>query len=837
MSRQRKKFISAAIAAAICTASVSVPSSNAGIVIDHDSNGIDKGYYYEYSNCDEKSKPVLDIEGNGCFDCKWDNEKDFSAVRGVKFSSPVEYSKLGDMMIRYWRRIEVEKMYNGDGYLKFGIRLHNKNGNTITILETDENASPSASIRNNESYKKVGTLASFEIMNDYTVFGIDDSDKKDVNYTIYSYEDNNGTSFICRRDTPVPTNNYTDNSRKISISDKLGAVAETGFDIGEITDITWFVEASSSKGEANIHNNGLMIENMPELLPDQCDDEQAPLRISSFDSGVRNGYYYYMNCYDNSDMEVVSPSLFKSEWDNSANTYEVSSVFERGKTFDSGQSYKAAAGSGIDYSMDFDAQGRFSVCTYAEIAGPETEEARFNSELYIVDACSKEWAVPQSGIKAGRITADGCDYDVFYCLSGAQGSFKTIFTFVYYFVNVNAIKNSEKGTISVKHELAPFVDYIHDQGAVLGSPGKLTAQFNCGISKGKAELTRNVVTLSDFIAEDDEFREAYEKYDPMNEPYSSALNKNDLYGKTVGSNSTMYKYAVDKTKCDWISKYDLNLSPFKFKQFSFSRYFLQDDSNSWGYDGDGSIIVDYSIDMGELSAKDDESRWIIGSSIECNNRNFFNGSVPEGEFNGTTIVVADKWEGDPLFFFGNPYGYIADKEEPDMILKNISPPLPYHDFEKLGTIESGGAEYDVAAAFPYNSCDYAYIIVTRKQALNDIKDEDVFNGYKRYANTVNASDIVNKIRALGYDAGLISEASASVISYHNEGSALVNSYDVKIVPNEKNAYTADDVRKLSDFLLGKKTDIPQETDYDLNGDGVWDSFDLIALKRNLSQND
>lgn len=43
-------------------------------------------------------------------------------------------------------------------------------------------------------------------------------------------------------------------------------------------------------------------------------------------------------------------------------------------------------------------------------------------------------------------------------------------------------------------------------------------------------------------------------------------------------------------------------------------------------------------------------------------------------------------------------------------------------------------------------------------------------------------------------------------------------------------YTTDDIALLSSFLLGQNPAVPGGKDYDLNGDGVWDSFDLCIMK-------
>ena len=44
-------------------------------------------------------------------------------------------------------------------------------------------------------------------------------------------------------------------------------------------------------------------------------------------------------------------------------------------------------------------------------------------------------------------------------------------------------------------------------------------------------------------------------------------------------------------------------------------------------------------------------------------------------------------------------------------------------------------------------------------------------------------------------------------------------------------YTISDVTNLQDFLLAKETSDLSEKNYDLNGDGIWDTFDLCLMKQ------
>ena len=49
-------------------------------------------------------------------------------------------------------------------------------------------------------------------------------------------------------------------------------------------------------------------------------------------------------------------------------------------------------------------------------------------------------------------------------------------------------------------------------------------------------------------------------------------------------------------------------------------------------------------------------------------------------------------------------------------------------------------------------------------------------------------------------------------------------------------YTAEDVSALQDFLLGKETEDLTDKPYDLNGDEVWDVFDLCLMKGEVQKN-
>ena len=120
--------------------------------------------------------------------------------------------------------------------------------------------------------------------------------KKSVDYTLYSSADED-SPMLYRRDESLQANFYDDDARWVCVSDKLAAMAAAGCDIGDITDITLFVEAAHSKGDARIYLSGIEIENMPEIIQNDCEDESEPLLVRGYDYGVRTDYYYNISCH------------------------------------------------------------------------------------------------------------------------------------------------------------------------------------------------------------------------------------------------------------------------------------------------------------------------------------------------------------------------------------------------------------------------------------------------------------------------------------------------------------------------------------------------------------
>ena len=82
-------------------------------------------------------------------------------------------------------------------------------------------------------------------------------------------------------------------------------------------------------------------------------------------------------------------------------------------------------------------------------------------------------------------------------------------------------------------------------------------------------------------------------------------------------------------------------------------------------------------------------------------------------------------------------------------------------------------------------------------------------------------DYERKKRLIGIITAIFGLSLVSLFSAHA---------DTRTKANDIN-YTISDVTNLQDFLLAKETPDLSEKNYDLNGDGIWDTFDLCLMKQ------
>jgi len=136
----------------------------------------------------------------------------------------------------------------------------------------------------------------------------------------------------------------------------------------------------------------------------------------------------------------------------------------------------------------------------------------------------------------------------------------------------------------------------------------------------------------------------------------------------------------------------------------------------------------------------------------------------------------------------------------------------------------------------------AYVV--RDEALVPTEAEDVPDGYTRYENSINITDIVSKVRELGIDFGGkvrelgidfggIMNAQFTFTAYDSEGTALINHADVAERASVNRSYTAEDIQQFKDYLLGRTDGKDISFSCDLNGDGAWDIYDLCIMRDRL----
>ncbi len=810
MRKHTKRFLSAVVSAALCTACLPLQAVNSKIVIDHDCSGIDKGYYFEISNNDKDSQPEFLISSGGEYCCKWDNDEDFSALRGQRFASPVKFSELGAFNIRHFRLMEFEKFNDITGYVRFGIRLYNTKGDTFTIMETDASADGKSIAEKDKSYKKIGSLASKEAFDDYSWGNELEGDIRDVAYTIYSREngDKKSHDFLLRRDEPIALDCEEDNLRRININDKMDAITEAGFDIGDITGYDLFLECSCSKGEATIWPYSVYIENMPEIAPDKYEDPSAPINVKNYESGVRTGYYYDISdCNMKADMEVIEPSLFKVEWDSSENNeYMRDTYFERGKSYEVGQSYRAFNDSDIEFTMNFSAEGSFAVNTAAKTKSFELPEYDLTTEFYIMDAC-QNWKFTEYAKDMGELSAEGQTYEVYEDSVMMYGSFAPQFTRKFYFVNSNAEENGKKGTVTVKHNLAPYVEFLRDNDVVFGQPDVLVAQLNGDRSKGTAELVENKVELAGYIADDGEFEKETRRIE-LNKFNNDTFIKGQNYWIIDNSRDiSVNGFAGEQIKCEW-KRYDTPVfSSSDHEDPSSFNIGLWRISNE--IDSEKTLTVDYDITMGDINDIKDSANWWTGAYIKSYNDEKMYSDEDTDDYDGCIINIVDKWDGE---LTGSTFAY--------------------RDPQQVGVIESNGVKYDVILVLPEVRKDNTKIVYLKRQK----QLEHAAGDENRYVCNMDAGDIVRKLNGLGIDTYDIWYAYFTLQFFGNEGSAVINKAEVRKIRREMDVFTADDLKKLSDFVLGNKADIPSGTDYDINGDGVWDIYDLCLMRKEVVRN-
>ena len=562
-------------------------------------------------------------------------------------------------------------------------------------------------------------------------------------------------------------------------------------------------------------------------------------------SGVRDGYSYKCTgCSENDEMELIPPSLFKAKWDATSPEYTRTPVFERGKQCQPGQGLNWTMESTVDYEMEFEAEDSFFAGTHISLKGPETDEHYSRTEVYIIDA-SVNWEVPEDASYIHSRTGNGTLYSVYYCSRMLAGTGKGTLEDTFYIVDRYAEDYGKEGRVSAQHDIGPFLDV--DFFSFDLESDSISVGINGGSSNGSAELIRNEITVPDTPKFDDPY-DYISKRIYLNNGFhwshaaqTYADNKNYT---AFGYDIEMKGYVGEPIKCTW--KYykgdDKEYSPSEFRRVSFgiphSFYTLSiiDWQGSNIFDDTDDLVLEYSMDIGSIENKTDESSWNIGANIQCMRVGKDPRSGIGAELLGTESItyvhVIDKTENYELSTYSNRY--YAPKE--------------------LGTITSNGIDYDAVLYKNKDDSAFPSVNLIRREQLAPTEADDVPEGYARYESSFSIVDIVGKLNELGIDIGGVREAEFSFNTYDTSGSAFLNRENVKRIIPENKTFTADDLQLLKDYILGKGNEAPvcedylshdyyqmnlyeylgrMRKNYDLNDDGEWDIYDLCEMRKRV----
>ncbi len=573
---------------------------------------------------------------------------------------------------------------------------------------------------------------------------------------------------------------------------------------------------------------------------DVSENGNAILNNSSI--GAQDGYYYCFNSISEDDeMELVSPSLFKAKWDSTGAEDTETTVFERGKQFGPGQGLNWTMESYVDYEMEFEAEGSFFVGTHISLNGPETEKYYSKTDIYIIDA-SLNWEVPEDAIYLTTRTGKGTLYSVYQYSRRLTDTGKDISEDIFYIVDRYAEDHGKDGRVSADYDIAPFIDAIIYSSEF--ESNSISVGINGGVSKGRAELVRNEIIVPDTPKFED-IHDYIAKRVYLDNGFHWTHAAQDYGYRAFGYDIEMKGYVGEPIKCKWeyYEDEDPDYSEPEFRGVYFnarnvySSYSIIDHQGSMSFDDVDDLSLEYSVDIGSITKKTSESRWYIGADIQCMRDTL------------SQSASSDLLGNDPVSYIN-----IYDKYE------NCNLSTDYEDFYyyapvDMGTIESNGIEYNVWFMKAKNSFAYSGVSVIRKDELEPVTADNIPVGYIRYENTYSITDIFSKLKEVGLDLGGISEVEFTLSAYDTAGTAYLNHTGIKRTIPESKTFSAEDMQLLKDYILGKENESPKcddyilhdykqmdlyeylirmNKDYDLNGDGKWDIYDLCEMRKRIS---
>ena len=581
-----------------------------------------------------------------------------------------------------------------------------------------------------------------------------------------------------------------------------------------------------------------------------ADAEKNDEILDNSSMGVKEGYYYHLiSCSAEDEMELISPSLFKAKWNSTDAKYTRAPVFERGIESVSGDDSSWISNSSVDYEMDVNAEGSYFIGTHASFTGEETEDYYRNIDLYIIDA-AVNWEVPEDAVYLNDASEKGNEYDIYQSEKTLAGTGKAVTNDTYYVINKKADINGKNGKISANYDLAPFMFCMWNPYPI--TPVYLCTGINGGVSKGSAEMIRNNITVpgKEMLSNEHEHTENLIDLNTdrhLVNVYDKEIDKTRY--SAFGYDMEMKGYAGEPIKCTW--KYyeygsdDEHLfDQFRTSDFSvwhsLSSYSRADQQGCLYYNDTDELALEYSIDIGDITKKTTDSRWYTGATVQCM-RN----------------VPAQPSSSDPLGGDSISYILLYDKTENFDMLRDYDRDL-YRTPVEMGTVSSDGVEYEVWFSETVDIFAHPTVYVIRKDELESVTADNIPAGYTRYENSFSITDIFTKLKDVGLDLGNIGDIAFALTAYDTAGSAYINKADIKRTIPESKTFSADDFQLLKDYVMGKGNEIPDCADYiyhdylamdlrkylsrmqknyDINGDGEWDIYDLCEMRKRLSDYD
>lgn len=294
-------------------------------------------------------------------------------------------------------------------------------------------------------------------------------------------------------------------------------------------------------------------------------------------------------------------------------------------------------------------------------------------------------------------------------------------------------------------------------------------------------------------------------------------------------------------------------------------------AESFGKGSGGFILEDVYVDISSVHDKDDVVLARQDGKFEKDGYTYFNDDQLEFKSDGRLIFSCShenthySWDSINKYFSGDDKVYINKKD--GLIINydaDVSTECDYYvtgyaymeteDFftdirlciddcesresglqyaKKVGEAEINGLNYEL---FVGNDVDQLHSIqgtfITKKY-YSICKDK--IRNHERIGGYIDVAAHAKAFKDAGYEIGPVKSAAINVaFGGLGKGEIVFKKYDFEVARGEPEVYTSDDLELFQNFLLGEKCDLGGK-DFDLNNDNRWDIYDLIELRKTVSE--